>query len=362
MLNLLRASNQHFSFEPLLDLGRTVARTGRPPLRARAVRSWDLAPGHVMRSPRAWFLPDQLDRVNRWVFSSEHPRRCMIGGEEIQHAPARAFLFRDACLLDGVLYAAGTSEHLRPRTHRVPRLRLHEAIERGAIYCTHPGNTWFGQWLLDDCATYRLAENEGTPVTTGQSISRHAQDYEAWLGMQPHRTESAFFKEVILFHDTGHNRDKHRRFAAMRESLRTRVDARPHPGVFLLRGTAGERRVLTGELALAEHLQRTRGFRILDPMRTDVATIVRTCAGARVVMGIEGSQLIHGLLTMDPDGTLFVLQPQDRFCPNYKHICDRDGLGFAFVVLQRSGEDYDVSLDEVDRTLDLLPPTSLTTN
>ena len=37
-----------------------------------------------------------------------------------------------------------------------------------------------------------------------------------------------------------------------------------------------------------------RGFRIIDPSKTDVRTIAAACAGARAVVGIEGSHLAHG--------------------------------------------------------------------
>lgn len=344
------------SFGPLVDLAKGALKQPRPPLRAHAFKSWEIAPGRRVRSPSSFFLPEQLERVTHWVFSNEHPARCMHGGIDIEHSPTRAYAFRDACLIDGVLYAAGTSEHLRPRTRRIPTLVTTEHLDRAAIYCTHPGNTWFGQWLLDDCATYPLAAAEGVPVTTGQAISEHARDYERRLGMTPHRTESAHFREVVVFSDTGHNADKHRRFSGMREQLRSGVGAPSHPGVFILRGTAGERRVMHRERELADHLARHRGFQVLDPMEVPLQTILETCAGAQVVIGIEGSQLIHGLLTMDAPGTLFTLQPQDRFCPNYKHITDREGMHFAFVVLERDGEDYRVEFDEVERTLDLLPP------
>ena len=92
------------------------------------------------------------------------------------------------------------------------------------------------------------------------------------------------------------------------------------------------------------------------PARTDVATIVKTCAGARVVVGVEGSGLAHGILGLAPGGSLLVLQPPDRFVTVYKNTVEREGQHFAFVVGQPRGDGFYVDPAEVERTLDLLPP------
>ncbi len=120
------------------------------------------------------------------------------------------------------------------QAQRVPPLSVEHEIDRGAIYCTHNGNAWFGTWLMEDCPTYALACNEGMPVTTAPSakypIFTQAPAYEAWLGMQPHRLRTAFFRELVLFDDQSNNRDRHARYRAMGTSfgrmwpiVRTRV-------------------------------------------------------------------------------------------------------------------------------------------
>ena len=320
-----------------------------------ATRSWQLAPGVQEVTPPAYFLPGQLERITGWAFTDEHPGREMIGGLRVTHAPTRAHLPEDAWLVDGVLYKGPACSHLSPRASRLPRLHVQAELERAAIYCTPAGNRWFGQWLMDDCPMYPLAQAEGTPVTTMVQPSEHARAYESWLGMTPTRLRSAYLRRVVLFSDVGQNRDKHRRFRAMSDALLSHVKAEAHPGVFLLRGEDGERRVLRGERELAERLHERWGLRILDPLRADVPTLVSACAGARVVVGVEGSALMHGILVLRPGGSVLALQPPGRFCGLYKHLTDRDGQHFAFVVGEAVGRDFRVEAEEVERTLDLLP-------
>jgi hypothetical protein len=237
-------------------------------------------------------------------------------------------------------------------------------IDRGALYCTAGGNKWFGSWLMDDCITYPMACEEGVPVTTATSdklvsTSRHgilhAPGYEDWLGMTPVRLRNAFFRELVIFDDLSQNRHKHRRFRAMGDQLLSHVNASAHPGVFILRGDKGELRLLRNELELAERLRDRRGFRIIDPAKSDVPTIVAACAGARVVVGIEGSHLIHGVNVLQPGGSLLVLQPPNRFLCFFKYLTDRDQQNFGFVVGTEEGNGFSIDADEVERTLDLFP-------
>ena len=209
---------------------------------------------------------------------------------------------------------------------------------------------------MDDCVTYPLAKSLGTPVSTiKRHANAHTHEYKKLLNISPIFYENVFFKELIIFDDVGQNRNKHARFRANTEKLLLSVEPKSHPGVFILRGTNGMPRELKNEKEIAEHLRDTRGFRILDPMKCDVAKIVETCAGAQTVIGVEGSQLIHGMMTLQENGNLLTLQPPNRFVSVFKHLTDRDNQHFGFVVGTPAGNGFFISIDEVERTLDLFP-------
>lgn len=336
-------------------LGHRITRREPRSIASVAAGSWEIAPAETTKVPRAYFLPGQLERVTGWAFTNAHPGEEMEGGHTVTHAPTRAFVVNDAWLIDGVLYKGNACSHLRPRAHRIPRLHTTDRFERGAICCTPGGNRYFGTWLMDDCPLYALALAEGQPVTTDPPMSAHARAYEEIFEMRPARTRGAFFRELVVFEDIGQNRSKRARFAAMRDKVRARGPATPHPGVFLVRGRAGDRRVLRNEIEIAERLRDRRGFRIVDPMQCDVPTILEACIGARVIAGVEGSGMVHGLFGLEPGGAILTLQPPDRFVNVYKHLADRDDQRFAFVVGRPEGRDFRVDPEEVERTLDLLP-------
>ncbi len=90
-------------------------------------------------------------------------------------------------------------------------------------------------------------------------------------------------------------------------------------------------------------------------MQEDLATIIRTCAGAETIVGVEGSHMIHGMLLLPKGGSVLIIQPPDRFGTVIKDLADRDGQHFGFVVGVPSGDGFTSSIEEIERTLDMMP-------
>ena len=349
-----------WSFTPILQTLLGAMADVSPALEQMASRSWEIAPAEVRSAPPAYLLPGQFDRVTQLSpFSSTlaEERKLLAGESSCTHGATRAMLLENVLLADGVLYKGSARSHLHSRTRRVPALQTTEETRPAALYCSFPGNRYFGNWLIDDCTTYALAREHGLPVTSKAVVpSPQMLEYEALLGMQAQRRDQTWFKQLVIFHDVGQNRHKHRRFKALGDKLLGGRTHAAHPGVFILRGRAGERRLLRNELQIAERLQKSRGFRVVDPMQLSASAIIEACAGARVVVGVEGSQLVHGLVVLSPGGSLLVLQPPNRYCSLFKNLTDRDGQKFGIVVGIQVGDDFTVDPDEVERTLDLMEP------
>ncbi|MBN2192278.1 MAG: glycosyltransferase family 61 protein [Polyangiaceae bacterium] len=341
---------------PLFDMTRRLAGVRRSSLPEVAARTWEIHPPEVATRRDAFCLPGQQERIRAWGFPTVCSAQDLVAGE-VFHGPTRGHLLKDAWLIDGVLYCRGASCHLQPRSrHLPPRLRVDAELARGAVYRTVPGIKWFAHWLMDDCVLYPLAVAEGTPVSPAHALTQHMAGYESRLELAPSRLAAARIRELVVFDDHGLNRSKGARFAALRRKLRPSARPRRHPGVFVVRGDTGDRRLLANELEVAEHLRDRRGFRILDHTRADVAEIIETCAGAKTVVGVEGSQLIHGLLFLEPGGALLTLQPPDRFVTTWKPRVERHDQHFGFVVGATREGDFFIDKDEVERTLDLFPP------
>lgn len=331
-------------------------RLGHPPgdLEALAVERWEIAPGTPRYIPPARMLPGQIERMRGAEFGTmETVRRDLLGDFDVTEGPTLGFRLRDIDLIDGVLWGPGAARHLRQRARRLPFYRTPREMARGALYESWVGNRWFGNWLSDNCLAYPLVAGSGEVLTT-RPATGHVPDYEARLGMTPRRIGDARFEELVIVNDHANNRHREARARAMRDRLLAGMDVVEHPGIYLLRGRTGDLRVLVNEMALAERLERERGFRILDPSTASVAEILAACAGARVIAGIEGSQLAHGLMVMPDNGAFFAIFPPDRVVSVMKMPVDRQGQTFAAVIGEGQAHEFSVRWEEIAGTLDLL--------
>ncbi|WP_157959576.1 glycosyltransferase 61 family protein [Devosia submarina] len=329
----------------------------RPDFWSTAAETWALTPNEQRTFPPATFLPGQLDRIEETVFGDMEATFHALGtctshivGSTI------AARFRDVLLYDGVLYKGSAAFHLARRKRHFPALRRPPRISSAALYDSWIGLRYFGNWLMDDCETYRLAETIAPPVTIRLETSGHRKDYEDRLSIAPLRTQFAHFDELVLFQDLANNTGKIARAADRRKRLLAGMVApEAHSGVFLMRGRTGDPRVLMNEERLAERLAARHGIRILHPEEHSVESLVSACAGARVLIGVEGSQLTHALTVMPPGGTMLALFPPDRVTAAMKLMTDRLGLNFALVIGKGTAGGFEIDPAEVESTLDLLP-------
>lgn len=329
----------------------------RPDFWSTADDVWEIARSESRTFPPAIFLPGQLERIERTVFGDMGATLVALTASTSQIiAPTLAAQFHDVLLIDGVLYKNSAAFHLSQRKRYLPNFDRPPRVRSGAIYDSWIGLRYFGNWLMDDCETYQLAETIAQPVTIRLDTSGHRKDYETRLSIAPLRTEFAHFEEVVLFRDLANNSGKMVRAANRRKRLLAGLAAPGvHNGVFLMRGRTGDPRILVNEERLAEFLEARHGIRVLRPEEHSVESLIGACAGARVLIGVEGSQLTHALAVMSPGGTMLGLFPPDRVTAAMKLMTDRLGLHFAVVIGKGTAEGFEINPMEVEATLDLLP-------
>lgn len=342
-------------FSPLTNRLRRLLHLPEAEFFETAAERWEISPACEIHFPAAVMIPGQLERIRRTEFGTLGVVRAMFLGDLNPHiGPTMAYRFRGVDYVDGVIYSGGAELHLRARERRAPAYRQPSVSISGSMYETWLGNRWFGNWLTDDCETYALAAAAGQPLTSAGPGTEHVERYETLQGMAPARIGNAHFDELVLFDNRFNNEGRIARAAARRARLVRGVSAEPGPGIFLLRGETGDRRVLSNEAELAEHLVRRHGFRVMLPAEQTADALIAACARAPVVVGVEGSHLTHALVSMAKGGALLTIQPPERVTAALKLVCDRMGLRFGVLVAEGGADTFRVSLEDVERTLDLL--------
>lgn len=217
------------------------------------------------------------------------------------------------------------------------------------------GADFFGNFLLDTFPLEMIPPEGARRIGSPSKRYGHATGYRSLLDLPaPELPGHAQVGRLTLYSDFAQNSYKEARYRTLRARLRKNVHNPQAPvGVFLRRGTDGERRQLVNEAALIELLS-AHGFDILDLDRMDAAEIAHRALDARIVVGVEGSHLSHAIYSIADNGAFLVIQPPDRFALPYKEFTDRMGMNFGFVVALPAEGGFAVVLDDILMMLDRL--------
>ena len=346
------------SLRPITNRLSRLLNPNRGDFLGLATERWEIHPAEAVEITAGIWLPDQIEHISRTEFGALPDILGQMQGDPQEWTPATmGYRLRDVDFVDGVLYARGAKLSLRDREHESSRLtyRRPSRALSGALYESWIGNHWFGNWLLNDCLAYRLAEAAGNPLTSTPPRSGHIARYEELLGMVPERIGDVHFDELVVFDDVYNNANRQARAQDHRARVLAGRELHPLPGVFIYRGGSGAARILENEAEIAERLEVEYGFRTLFIDRHSADEIAEAVGGAAMVVGVEGSQLAHGVIALRPGGTVLTLQPADRVTTSLKLLTDCWRQTYAMVVGDGSSSGgFRVDWGQLCRTLDLI--------
>jgi len=338
---------------------RVFRRIGLVPRIADAcVEAIEVHPEEVGDALPAIYLPTQLARVRQTQEETNPEQEAQrIRGGAVRHAATMAYRFDSGLMIDGVVYAGGSrQQQVYERESLLPRLVV-PTIAEGALPSSVTGNRYFGHFVSDDACAAILAADFG-PVYFAKgkkgdaSISEHSLRYLELYKVPYNSVRSARLGKVWLFQDHGMNGHKRKRLQEMRSFVRAMPSIRSGHGVYIRRRGAGQVRHPANEVALEKQLA-GHGFEIIDVTTNSVDNIVERTRNASVVVGVEGSALVHGIMSMANNALLLCLQPPNRFNNVLKAHADALGIRYAFTVGEEQGSQYSISADDVMRTIDL---------
>ncbi|WP_227271827.1 glycosyltransferase 61 family protein [Roseobacter weihaiensis] len=307
----------------------------------------------------ALYLPGELDKIKAAGFGQPIERMIkIVKGKGLYSNTLARLEVKNAYLTPKYAFSGALR---RTFYHKAPSSLMQdfETRDHGTLVSSHVGCNFFGHWLRDDCATYPLAAREagGTPLVMPIPSWAEQPDYARRFGQDWTPTRPAFFRTLSLYVDHGQNPHKAERFHALRQSLRTHARAEGKtPGgagmVYLKRGPQSTARTLTNEAEVIALLEK-RGCHIHEA-ESGISQLETAGLDARIMIGVEGSQLSHALYTMRDRGGLLVLQPHDRFFTSHLDWCREMDMEFAFMVGTPDQGGFSMDLEVLARTLEML--------
>jgi hypothetical protein len=278
---------------------------GYHPIHTSAVMVDEIGHELIRDDPPAIYEEASLGRIRAAnEFSTLEAEYQRMRGGKRKHGATKVYEVRDVLISSGQAYTQNSMSVLSPT--RVPWLHTTptQELDTAAIMSSWVGIKFFGHWLVDDLPS-AIALEKYAPL---YSLRRYPwKDEEAYLrrvDLSVRRTQSAFVRRLFIIDDAGQNESKKLRSEEVRRRLSASVGSTVNPGVFLVRGSTGAARRLTNENELIQALH-SHNIKAIDSAALTPDEIIEHCSGAEVVIGVEGSQLSHGLLGSAPRAAVF---------------------------------------------------------
>jgi hypothetical protein len=344
-----------FSLTPILQA--LLQRTGLA-LPPPAAETMILAPAETTVTPPSYRLDGQLDRVTG---VAEHSSRALeqtrLGSVPFQHRATTAYRIENAVFAKGCLCTSRMIDRQSGERRGLLPVRISDDLDTAVLPLNHFAAIYFGHTVLDGGASMMLAPRFGEACidsVVSAGMEGHVDRYFALFGLSHRPVRNVRIRNAWIFDDIGMNSHKSARLKQMSARVRTLPTQRTGHGVFIRRRGWGVNRAPQNEAQLEEFFA-GRGFDIIDPRDLTVDQIATRIIGAAVVVGVEGSGMIHGMLALEPGRTVVMLLPPSRLNNMMKDYADGLGLRYGFVIGHTTAQGYTIDAEEILRTIDLVP-------
>jgi hypothetical protein len=338
------------SFTPLTSRIRQRL-PGARPLHERACESVLVCEADEQPMRQAVFPPGEIERitgVHEFSAGLEDEIRLTVS-DRVHHTATWAWRLRDVCVAPGVLCDHHSYRRLTFGAVPARPCIVDEVTETVAFCSTDAGNDYFAHALLDDATTALLGATYGAVLFGGGRMppTPQVRDYLAWFNVDHRYTRPAHLHDAWIFTDHAQNNGRRKRLAALRRRLTESfgIPSAVAPA-YIRRGRSGAPRTLANEAEIEAALDR-RGFRIVDPEHESTESICRKLQGAPLIVGVEGSQLAHGVLNLAAGGGLLCIQPAARFNAVYRSFTNSVDLHWGFVVAEGTADRFELNLERL---------------
>ena len=270
------------------------------------------------------------------------------------HSATLLYRVEDVVLDNGFLYKGTLAEYVSSLGW--PRNRKPEILEQMVLTASQSGSGFFGDWLTADNLLELLANSLGiAPLKVQPHVHYpHLRELNRLLNLKEGYSDMVSVRNLYIVDDAGYNANKRIRLQTLRSNLRKnlRKDDCRNGLVYIYRGEGHQSvRRLVNEREVVDFLAR-KGFQFLDPTKLSAAEILAGTLNSRVVVGVEGSQLAYGFLSLKEGGLMMTLQPPSRFESSWRPQCVSVGVDWGFLVGVEVPGGFTISPAELEEVLE----------
>lgn len=319
-------------------------------------KSWELCPPCTERASRpAIYLEGQFEKVTKLRGEQMRGRQAsLIAGTWYEYRPTIAYQLKNVFILNGFVYKGAMKYAWLPLKEQLIGTGKADFFRKAALAATYTGYKFFAHFIWDDIPLNIAARNFGEALTPARKPYDHEPRYRELTQVYAQEITQVQCDELIIIDDVAQNQFKKQRYDFIRSQIKAQINPlQEGHGVFVRRGTSGTRRVLDNEVEVENFLKAKYDFIAVDPQKMTVDEIYERALGAKIVVGVEGSHMVHSLFSMANHASMLIIQPPFRFDSLYKEMLDCLDMYYAFVVGDETGEgSFTVSLEDLARTLD----------
>lgn len=297
-----------------------------------------------------------LDRIVKVGFDrSLQSEKDKLDARNVISTPPEVMILRDVISCGGRLFQNSSNHfliHGNPiRQAFAPRPEYDHVVTTNSTL----GLRYFGHWLGDDCAARKLPlPTSGTLKSFVRPTWPDSGFYEKAFNQVWDDEETFYARKLSVFTDIGFGMGKKRRLQDLRAQMRRNYPVAENAGgiAYIQRGNGGEPRSMANEDELIARLS-ALGVKIVKA-ETGGETIARAMMDAKIIIGVEGSQINHATYNLHDKGALIVLQPPHRFYNPHHEWTRLLGMRYGTIVGHSKADDYIVDADEVIAMIDHL--------
>jgi len=323
-------------------------------LESAADKSWVIHPEETVDYPPALTLSNPFERVTQYA-----PHRtlavesCLVEGRPLVHAPLKAYLHKNATFCNGTLYAGCSKTRYTDKVNT--RLIHHPTYIPSATLCSSQrGAQFFAHWLIDDAAAKVYAKEQGdVAIEVERTPYLHEPGYSKLFELPCESIKHAKIGELLIFDNYGSTSHKLKSHQRLRHKVSLLNLPQTAAGIYIRRGSSGLSRILLNEQEIENFLSHA-GFKIVDPSVMTVDQLLSTMFGTPLIIGVEGSQLGHSLLTMRDGGTLITLTPPYRFSNYHAEWLGPLGMRYGTIVGLEEEGGFTIPIHEIEELLNLI--------